>query len=101
MSQETRQILVDFLRHGEPEGGDILRGRIDPVLTEAGWRHMRAALGVAPDATTSRGWQRVINSPLLRCRHFACYSRIRLTVRGDDIGASLEFHNRGGDSAAS
>ena len=32
-----KTIYVDFIRHGEPEGGDILRGRVNPKLTELGW----------------------------------------------------------------
>ncbi|MEC7606127.1 MAG: histidine phosphatase family protein, partial [Pseudomonadota bacterium] len=40
MSQ-SRSLIVDLLRHGEPEWGDILRGRLDSVLSEFGWRHMR------------------------------------------------------------
>ena len=47
-----RIIIVDLLRHGEPEGGDILRGRINPKLTTTGWRQMStsAALTLDPNA---------------------------------------------------
>ena len=47
-----RIITVDLLRHGEPEGGDILRGRINPKLTTTGWRQMStsAALTLDPNA---------------------------------------------------
>ena len=47
-----RIITVDLLRHGEPEGGDILRGRINPKLTPTGWRQMStsAALTLDPNA---------------------------------------------------
>ena len=57
--------MVDLLRHGTCEGGDIFRGVTDSALTDAGWREMAKAL--APHG----GWQRVISSPLQRCRHFA------------------------------
>jgi broad specificity phosphatase PhoE len=56
---------IDLLRHGACEGGEIFRGSTDVVLTEQGWQQMGAAL--AGEA----GWQRVISSPLRRCRLFA------------------------------
>ncbi len=59
---------VDLLRHGEPEGGPRYRGcGIDDPLSETGWAQMWAAVG------PSEGWpwQRVISSPLRRCRAFA------------------------------
>ena len=73
MSQ-SRSLIVDLLRHGEPEGGDILRGRINPVLTEFGWQQMRAAasLDASFSATANTPhWDTVISSPLFRCREFA------------------------------
>ncbi len=58
--------LLDYLRHGLPEGGSRYRGHgVDDPLSEAGWAQMRtttAALG---------GWQAVISSPLARCAAFA------------------------------
>lgn len=57
--------LVDLLRHGACEGGDIFRGTTDSPLSDRGWRQMQEA--VAGDG----GWQRVITSPLSRCRAFA------------------------------
>ena len=47
MSDAKRTIIVDLLRHGEPEGGDILRGRINPKLTPLGWRQMSASTGLS------------------------------------------------------
>ncbi|HJN96961.1 MAG: histidine phosphatase family protein [Gammaproteobacteria bacterium] len=69
-----KKIIVDFIRHGEPEGGDILRGRVDPVLTDAGWAQMRTAtaLNDANQASPNTPpWTEIITSPLKRCRHFA------------------------------
>ncbi len=58
--------LIDYLRHGLPEGGSRYRGhRIDDPLSDTGWAQMRttaAALG---------GWQVVVSSPLQRSRAFA------------------------------
>ncbi|WP_299803983.1 histidine phosphatase family protein [uncultured Shewanella sp.] len=64
--QTTRVIL---LRHGECEGGNILRGQIDVALTEQGQQQMQSVLGglqspgFAPDA--------VLSSPLIRCANVA------------------------------
>ena len=62
------------MRHGEPEGGDILRGRVDPVLTETGWDQMRRAVSLSESNGPSRktpNWTEIISSPLQRCCHFA------------------------------
>lgn len=60
-------ILVDVLRHGECQGGEIFRGATDVALSETGWEQMRTAVRRAP----VERWQRVISSPLRRCREFA------------------------------
>lgn len=57
---------LDYLRHGEPVGGSLYRGNgVDDPLSARGWEQMRmtcAALG---------GWQRIVSSPMRRCREFA------------------------------
>lgn len=60
------ETIIDFMRHGEPEGGSRYRGNsIDDPLSEKGWLQMRAAVGdVCP-------WGRVVSSPLVRCHAFA------------------------------
>ncbi|MCY4357576.1 MAG: histidine phosphatase family protein [Gammaproteobacteria bacterium] len=65
---------MDFLRHGEPEGGDILRGRINPALTALGWQQMQHATGLTQDCQptkTTPDWTGIISSPLARCCDFA------------------------------
>lgn len=58
--------IVDLVRHGEPVGGRAFRGnRINDPLSKKGWQQMRNLL----DAENT--WQRVITSPLARCRDFA------------------------------
>ena len=59
-------MLIDFIRHGEPQGGSRYRGHsIDDPLSEKGWAQMRAAVeGNCP-------WTHVISSPLIRCCAFA------------------------------
>lgn len=55
---------VDFLRHGEVQGGNYFRGVTDDPLTELGWQQMfQQCLG--------HQWQVVITSPLRRCLSFA------------------------------
>lgn len=56
---------VDLLRHGACEGGEIYRGSSDVALTAEGWQQMADA--VSP----LEGWQRLVSSPLTRCRGFA------------------------------
>jgi alpha-ribazole phosphatase len=80
--------FVDVMRHGEPEGscpdgGTILRGSIDHVLTPKGWKQAeQRIMSVTGDLFSSRlepnnlevsanCWDVVITSPLRRCSEFA------------------------------
>lgn len=60
------ETIIDLIRHGEPEGGSMIRGRgVDHPLSALGWRQMRDAIGDrAP-------WQQIVSSPMARCRPFA------------------------------
>lgn len=69
----SKKIIVDLLRHGEPEGGDVLRGRINHPLSQEGWRQMRASAAAADHS--SYPWTEVISSPLQRCLAFADFLR--------------------------
>lgn len=63
MSETT---IIDFIRHGEPEGGNRYRGNtIDDPLSDKGWRQMWRGVG------TSRPWDMILSSPLIRCAQFA------------------------------
>jgi broad specificity phosphatase PhoE len=77
VSSKKRTIIVDLLRHGQPEGGEVLRGRIDHPLTETGWQQMKLVTAIDAmldnDAATSP-WTELITSPLQRCRQFAEYT---------------------------
>ena len=55
---------IDLLRHGEPEGGARFRGTVDDPLSATGWAQVRAA-------TAGDAWNRIVCSPLRRCREFA------------------------------
>ncbi|PSF13365.1 histidine phosphatase family protein [Marinobacter fuscus] len=57
--------LIDLIRHGEPEGGQMFRGSKDDPLSEKGWQQMRAAVN------RQDRWDVIVSSPMARCRHFA------------------------------
>ncbi len=58
--------VLDFIRHGEPEGGRLYRGAaIDDPLSEKGWRQMWQAVG------ENCVWDQLVSSPLQRCHAFA------------------------------
>ena len=63
---KTDHTLIDLLRHGEVVGGHLLRGcRTDQPLSDKGWQQLRQAVAGGSD------WQRVVCSPMRRCREFA------------------------------
>lgn len=57
--------LIDLIRHGEPEGGQMFRGSQDDPLSARGWQQMEAAV------TSDDGWDAIVSSPMTRCRLFA------------------------------
>lgn len=71
MTSSQNKIIVDFLRHGECQGGDIYRGTTDVELTENGWQQMQGALTTAASAKQQVPWQKIFSSPLQRCRLFS------------------------------
>ena len=58
---------IDVMRHGEPEGGDVLRGRTDLPLTEKGWYQARSRAS----GCGNNDWDIILTSPLKRCAEFA------------------------------
>lgn len=66
---DSRFTTIDLLRHGQTTADDILRGRIDVPLSEAGYLQMSER--VRPYIADSFPWQQVISSPLQRCARFA------------------------------
>ncbi len=59
-------VTIDFIRHGEPEGGRLYRGAtVDDPLSEKGWRQMWQAVG------ETCHWDHIVSSPLQRCLAFA------------------------------
>lgn len=58
-------MILDLLRHGEPQGGRMYRGHLlDDPLTEKGWRQMQKS-------TAGKNWDLIATSPMLRCIDFA------------------------------
>ena len=55
---------LDLLRHGQPEGGNVFRGKTDHPLTDDGWHQM-------DQACEGKEWDVIITSPLSRCQAFA------------------------------
>lgn len=74
MPSAIKTITVDLLRHGQPEGGEVLRGRVDHPLSELGWAQMQQAAALTGEGETTTetpAWTHLISSPLKRCREFA------------------------------
>lgn len=63
------KLVLDIIRHGEPEGGVMYRGSKDDPLSETGWQQVRSAIEQAQ--RDGQGWDKIISSPMLRCRAFA------------------------------
>ncbi len=57
-------MILDLLRHGEPQGGRLYRGNQDDALTDKGWQQML-------DSTQNKTWDLIVTSPLIRCQAFA------------------------------
>lgn len=61
---ESTTKTIDLLRHGEPVGGNVLRGRTDHELSDLGWSQMF-------EAVEDKTWDVIITSPLSRCQAFS------------------------------
>lgn len=89
-------VFYDLLRHGEPVGGHRYRGQTDDPLSERGWAQMWAAI---PETSP---WQRIVTSPLARCREFALAlgQRFELPVEQDARLMEVRFGAWEGHTAA-
>lgn len=67
--QAPKTVILDFIRHGEPEGGTMYRGSQDDPLSPIGWQQLQSST----DQAIRKGsqWQEIITSPMLRCYEFA------------------------------
>ncbi|GAA6135130.1 alpha-ribazole phosphatase family protein [Oceaniserpentilla sp. 4NH20-0058] len=80
----TQRKTIDLLRHGEPHGGNVFRGRTDHPLTELGWEQME-------NAVANKTWDVIISSPLSRCWQFAQSLAKRLDIELLEAGGLREF----------
>lgn len=65
---EKHLTVIDFIRHGHCEGGEIYRGSTDVELSSQGREQMLNALHHASNQASDRPWQKIVTSPLKRCR---------------------------------
>ena len=63
---EQQTTRIDLIRHGEPSGGDVFRGRVNPPLTDLGRWQFRERV-----RRHACAWDRIISSPLIRCAEAA------------------------------
>lgn len=68
-TQPENKLVLDIIRHGEPEGGVMYRGSKDDPLSETGWQQLRLAIDLARQ--DGQGWDKIITSPMKRCRAFS------------------------------
>ncbi len=76
----TKETIIDFMRHGEPEGGRRYRGdAVDDPLSEKGWQQMWQSVG------DFSGWDVIVSSPMQRCSAFAdaLAEKIKCSVQVD------------------
>ena len=87
----SKKTTIDLIRHGEPEGGVMYRGSKDDPLSQLGWQQMREALAQAVELGYQ--WDRIISSPLKRCREFAEESagKLKLDIEIVDDLQELNF----------
>ncbi|WP_413732975.1 MULTISPECIES: histidine phosphatase family protein [unclassified Shewanella] len=91
---EHRQLNIYLLRHGECEGGEIIRGRSDVALSDEGkaqmwrsWRAISSALEQLPSAPQSLA---LLSSPAQRCQAFAAELKADMP---DYFPAPLQQHD--------
>ncbi|WP_335908900.1 histidine phosphatase family protein [Shewanella indica] len=91
---EHRQLNIYLLRHGECEGGEIIRGRSDVALSDEGkaqmwrsWRAISSALEQLPSAPERLA---LLSSPALRCQAFAAELKADMP---DYFPAPLQQHD--------
>ncbi|WP_420592221.1 histidine phosphatase family protein [Bacterioplanoides sp.] len=65
-SSDVSTTYIDLIRHGEPDGGNVFRGRVNLPLTETGKRQFQARV-----KKHRHNWQHIITSPLQRCSESA------------------------------
>lgn len=67
--QFSHIVTLDFIRHGEPEGGTMYRGSQDDPLSDTGWQQLHSSANYA--MLQGAKWQEIVTSPMQRCQAFA------------------------------
>ena len=70
-----KEITIDLIRHGDVAAGTKLLGKTDEALSSLGWQQMRLAVN---DKNIT--WNKMVSSPLQRCRLFAVETADRLSL---------------------
>lgn len=68
------ETIIDLIRHGEPVGGQKLRGSLDDPLSELGWQQMQQSV------RHLQPWENIISSSLSRCHAFALELSLKLEL---------------------
>lgn len=81
------ETIIDLIRHGEPVGGQKLRGALDDPLSELGWQQMHNSV------ENTQAWQAIITSPLSRCHAFAEHlsSQLKLPLSRNEQFQEINF----------
>ncbi|WP_345859712.1 histidine phosphatase family protein [Shewanella algae] len=91
---EHRQLNIYLLRHGECEGGEIIRGRSDVALSDEGkaqmWRSWRAISSALEQLPSQPERLTLLSSPALRCQAFAAELKADMP---DYFPAPLQQHD--------
>ena len=87
MKQEKS--IITLLRHGEPQGGAVFRGRQDDALTQKGWQQMHNAIDQL-DCINSI--DTIFTSPLQRCFAFAEKIAAQYSLPLEEVNALQEIN---------
>ncbi len=91
---EHRQLNIYLLRHGECEGGEIIRGRSDVALSDEGraqmWRSWRAISSALEQSPSQPERLALLSSPAQRCQAFAAELKADMP---DYFPAPLQQHD--------
>jgi alpha-ribazole phosphatase len=94
--QSPPHLIIDLLRHGEPEGGRCFRGKRDDPLTDRGWQQLWAAID------PPQPWDAIISSHARRCHAFAekLADRLQLPFQLQPDFSEIDFGDWEGRTAS-
>ncbi|GAD80926.1 histidine phosphatase family protein [Vibrio ezurae] len=83
-----KHLKLWVLRHGQCEGGNILRGQVDVLLSQAGHSQMDNAFSTLPQLPTE-----IISSPLQRCAIWSNNTALdkQLTMNTNNAFTEMNF----------